>query len=33
MGTGEVTRHLGNYGSEPVAKATLMGAIPQLLDR
>ena len=28
MGTGEVTRYLGIYGSERVAKAVLIGAIP-----
>src|SRR5580692_5820412 len=28
MGTGEVTRYLGTYGSSRVAKAVLMGAIP-----
>jgi non-heme chloroperoxidase len=31
MGTGEVTRYLGTYGSERVAKAVLMGAIPPFL--
>ena len=31
MGTGEVTRYLGNYGSERVRKAVLMGAIPPFL--
>src|ERR1700704_4352050 len=28
MGTGEVTRSLGNYGSARVEKAVLLGAIP-----
>jgi non-heme chloroperoxidase len=31
MGTGEVTRYLGRYGSERVAKAVLLGAIPPFL--
>ncbi|MEW2290121.1 alpha/beta hydrolase [Streptomyces sp. NPDC047841] len=31
MGTGEVTRYLGRYGSERVAKAVLLGAIPPYL--
>jgi non-heme chloroperoxidase len=31
MGTGEVTRYLGIYGSARVAKAVLMGAIPPFL--
>ena len=31
MGTGEVTRYLGTYGSERVAKAVLMGTIPPFL--
>ena len=31
MGTGEVTRYLGTYGSGRVAKAVLMGAIPPFL--
>ena len=31
MGTGEVTRYLGTYGSDRVAKAVLMGAIPPFL--
>jgi non-heme chloroperoxidase len=31
MGTGEVTRYLGTYGSARVAKAALMGAIPPFL--
>jgi non-heme chloroperoxidase len=31
MGTGEVTRYLGRYGSSRVAKAVLMGAIPPFL--
>lgn len=31
MGTGEVTRYLGRYGSGRVSKAVLMGAIPPFL--
>ena len=31
MGTGEVARYLGTYGSARVAKAVLMGAIPPFL--
>jgi non-heme chloroperoxidase len=31
MGSGEVTRYLGRYGSARVAKAVLMGAIPPFL--
>jgi non-heme chloroperoxidase len=31
MGTGEVTRYLGNYGSARVKKAALLGAIPPFL--
>jgi non-heme chloroperoxidase len=31
MGTGEVTRYLGTYGSARVVKAVLMGAIPPFL--
>jgi len=31
MGTGEVTRYLGKYGSARVRKAALLGAIPPLL--
>jgi non-heme chloroperoxidase len=31
MGTGEVTRYLGNYGSGRVRKAALFGAIPPFL--
>lgn len=31
MGTGEVTRYLGSYGSAHVRKAVLMGAIPPFL--
>ena len=31
MGTGEVTRHLGIYGSGRVAKAVLIDAIPPFL--
>ncbi|HEY3506594.1 MAG TPA: alpha/beta hydrolase [Actinocatenispora sp.] len=31
MGTGEVTRYLGTYGSGRVAKAALFGAIPPFL--
>ncbi|CAG6393095.1 alpha/beta hydrolase [Streptomyces cocklensis] len=33
MGTGEVTRYLGSYGSERVAKAALFGPIPPFLLR
>ncbi|NUS10790.1 MAG: alpha/beta hydrolase, partial [Streptomyces sp.] len=33
MGTGEVTRYLGAYGSERVAKAALFGPIPPFLLR
>ena len=33
MGTGEVTRYLGRYGSARVAKAALFGAIPPFLLR
>lgn len=33
MGTGEVTRYLGAYGSAGVAKAALLGAIPPFLLR
>jgi non-heme chloroperoxidase len=33
MGTGEVTRYLGTYGSARVTKAVLMGAIPPLLHK
>jgi hypothetical protein len=33
MGTGEVTRYLGNYGSGRVAKAALFGPIPSFLLR
>src|SRR3954469_22476152 len=33
MGTGEVTRYLGTYGSTRVAKAVLMGSIPPFLLR
>ena len=28
MGTGEVTRYLGNYGSDGISKAALLGVIP-----
>src|ERR1700759_3301143 len=28
MGTGEVTRYLGTYGSEGISKAALLGVIP-----
>jgi non-heme chloroperoxidase len=28
MGTGEVTRYLGIYGSRQVSKAVLIGAVP-----
>jgi non-heme chloroperoxidase len=31
MGTGEVTRYLGRYGSERVSKAALLGPIPPFL--
>src|SRR5690242_21095322 len=31
MGTGEVTRYLGNYGSAGVSRAALLGAIPPFL--
>jgi non-heme chloroperoxidase len=31
MGTGEVTRYLGNYGSARVRRAVLLGAIPPFL--
>jgi non-heme chloroperoxidase len=31
MGTGEVTRYLGKYGSARVSKAALLGAIPPFL--
>ncbi|MEA2588473.1 MAG: non-heme chloroperoxidase, partial [Actinomycetota bacterium] len=31
MGTGEVTRYLGTYGSDRVAKAALFGPIPPFL--
>jgi non-heme chloroperoxidase len=31
MGSGEVTRYLGTYGSQRVRKAVLMGAIPPFL--
>ena len=31
MGTGEVTRYLGTYGSAGVSKAVLLGAIPPFL--
>src|SRR5436309_1724446 len=31
MGTGEVTRYLGRYGSRRVRKAALLGAIPPFL--
>jgi non-heme chloroperoxidase len=33
MGTGEVTRYLGRYGSARVRKAVLMGAVPPYLLR
>ncbi|MRH92142.1 alpha/beta fold hydrolase [Nocardia sp. SYP-A9097] len=33
MGTGEVTRYLGQYGSARIAKAVLMGAIPPYLRK
>jgi non-heme chloroperoxidase len=31
MGTGEVTRYLGNYGSSGISKAALFGVIPPFL--
>jgi len=31
MGTGEVTRYLGTYGSDRVSRAALLGAIPPFL--
>jgi non-heme chloroperoxidase len=31
MGTGEVTRYLGNYGSARVSKAALLGVVPPFL--
>ncbi|MEU6313599.1 alpha/beta hydrolase [Streptomyces sp. NPDC047014] len=31
MGTGEVTRYLGAYGSERIAKAVLIGVVPPFL--
>ncbi|MHA3701963.1 alpha/beta fold hydrolase [Jatrophihabitans sp. YIM 134969] len=31
MGTGEVTRYLGTYGSERIARAVLLGPIPPFL--
>jgi len=31
MGTGEVTRYLGTYGSSRVSKAALLGVIPPFL--
>jgi non-heme chloroperoxidase len=31
MGTGEVTRYLGTYGSQRVRKAALLGAVPPFL--
>ncbi|MFF2848252.1 alpha/beta fold hydrolase [Streptomyces sp. NPDC058001] len=31
MGTGEVTRYLGTYGSERIRKAVLLGALPPFL--
>jgi non-heme chloroperoxidase len=31
MGTGEVTRYLGTYGSERVRKAALLGTVPPFL--
>lgn len=33
MGTGEVTRYLGSYGSERVAKAVMLGVVPPFLLR
>ncbi len=31
MGTGEVTRYIGNYGTDRVAQAALLGAVPPFL--
>ena len=31
MGTGEVTRYLGNYGSDGISKVAMLGAIPPFL--
>ncbi|MFB6559888.1 alpha/beta fold hydrolase [Streptomyces sp. NPDC056400] len=31
MGTGEVTRYLGTYGSERIAKAVMIGVVPPFL--
>ncbi|MFD9380109.1 alpha/beta fold hydrolase [Streptomyces sp. NPDC059999] len=31
MGSGEVTRHLGTYGSERIAKAVMIGVVPPFL--
>jgi hypothetical protein len=31
MGTGELTRYLGSYGSKRVRKAALLGAVPPFL--
>ncbi|MFE3229794.1 alpha/beta fold hydrolase [Nocardia sp. NPDC059228] len=33
MGTGEVTRYLGRYGSARIAKAVLMGSVPPYLRK
>ncbi|WP_022929355.1 alpha/beta fold hydrolase [Patulibacter americanus] len=33
MGTGEVTRYLGRYGSERVSRAVLMGVVPPFLKQ
>lgn len=33
MGTGEVTRYLGTYGSDRVAKAVMLGVIPPFLPK
>jgi non-heme chloroperoxidase len=33
MGTGEVTRYLGNYGSDRVAKGVLVSPIPPFLEQ
>jgi non-heme chloroperoxidase len=33
MGTGEVTRYLGNYGSKRISKAALLSAVPPFLLR
>jgi non-heme chloroperoxidase len=33
MGTGEVTRYLGTYGSSRISRAALLGAIPPFLEK